>query len=39
MLIIWASQQRSSGGGSVWILALGTWNDLGGWIDTDTWID
>lgn len=23
----------------VWILATGYWNDLGVWIDTETWID
>lgn len=29
----------SGGGGSVWILAAGVWNDSGEWDDSAIWID
>ena len=33
------SANGGGGGGPVWILATGFWNDNGVWIDTAVWID
>ncbi len=31
--------KAGGGGGGVWILATGFWDDTGTWIDSATWID
>lgn len=35
----WWELIEGSGGGGLWILATGIWDDAGEWIDTENWID